>query len=102
MKPSLREDLTAISAIGAGAFASGVLTAVLLAGTSGHERSFEVEVGADPHVEVHWEAQILMAGPEGLHSGWFPPSEEPHLRRSSKAHVLLEAPHSRITIHRHP
>ena len=102
MKPSLREDLTAISAIGAGGLVSGILTAVLISGTSGYDRSFQLEVDAAPHVEVHWETQILMAGPEGAHSGWFPESRERHVRRSSDAHILLEAPHSRITIHRHP
>ena len=104
MKPSQREDLTAISAIGLGTFVSGILTAVFFAGVSRQDRSFEVEIGGDPHVEVHWEAQLLMAGPEGSHSGWFPESPEPLVRRhrSTEAHVLLEAPHSRITIHRHP
>jgi hypothetical protein len=88
MKPSLREDLTSILAIGAGAFASGLLTAVLVARTWTQDSAFTITVVEEPHVLV--ESHVLMAGPEGDHSAWFPEGE--HLRRGdAPVRVRLES-----------
>ena len=78
MKPSLRADLTSILAIGAGAFVSGLLTAVMVVRTSTHDAAYTVEVSADPNVEVHWEAQA----------------------HGTPTHIRLESSHRRIIVHR--
>jgi hypothetical protein len=100
MKPSLREDLTAIAAIGVGAFMSGVVTAITIGVTASRDyaNSFSVEVLDEPHVDVRWE--VRMSGPEGPHSGWFPENEVRH-RPDGPGHIRLESSHSRIIVHRH-
>jgi hypothetical protein len=101
MKPSLREDLTSILAIGTGAFASGLLTAVLVARTWTQDSGFTIAVVEEPHVVVNWESQVLMAGPEGEHSAWFPEGE--HLRHGgAPVHVRLESSISVPVHRRHP
>jgi hypothetical protein len=88
MKPSLREDLSSITAIGAGALASGLLTAALLMGPSGTDTTVTVQLAEEPHVDVHVEAELDLGADPELQVMHVP------------SHVRIDSPEAHVIVRR--